>query len=390
MTCLTFETHRLYNYYPPLSIEEAFRLYAAWGDLHSTSFNRLYELSASNWVGNITPTVVSDTITLDATEESHGWYYAYQSSVELPSSFTFSYHKQYTRQGIVILGTDLSHYLVCTDANSNLLVYRHEPGSYVLKMSLPITVPAEAEVQIVFRQTHYTEIETEYWRSISVYMNGALQGTYIESAEHAVATWRIGFAAFGTDTVSYSNLVIPELCETAEVADIQHGESAISGMQRAIEGRNIRFFVRYDGTFRAWRTKPTDIVYALSVEDGLIEGDVSVDLSEFYTHVRMVGAYTWAEYIDKPLAAQYGHRFEEWDNPMLFTEAECYVEAQRSVKRMEEAAITEPMSTFGLPLLEPEDRITTPYGDWLVTTIDKEYQGATIIQSMMLRKYVWG
>ena len=389
MTTLKFQKHRLSNLAPDLNIEQVFRQYAAWGDLHQQSFDDAYTLSASNWTGIILPTLVGTTLTFDASAEPAGWHASFPAETSLPVSLTFSYDKSAVRQGACIVGSGFA-YLIVTNASGNPEVYVVNSTSWDLVMALPVTCPTNAHVEIVFRQHHFSDLETDYWHSLALYMNGHHILTYSTSAGAPVTGLHVGLAWYGGDAVSYSNFRIPELCEQIEVADLDPGETAISGISRAMEGRNLKYFVRYNGQFRAWRSKATAVVEGLTNANGLVEGDVQVDTSSLYTHVRLIGAYLWAEYISTALMAKYGHRFEEVNNSMLMTEEDCYAEAQRIIQRMEEQAVTEPVAMIGLPLLELEDRVTTPQGDWLVGNIGLEYHSARIIENINLKKYVWG
>ena len=104
----------------------------------------------------------------------------------------------------------------------------------------------------------------------------------------------------------------------------------------------------------------------------------------------MMGAYVWAEAVDMLSVLHYGHRFQEVNNPMLFTAEECYQEAQNTLKRAREAVSTATLTSLYTPLIEPEDRITTPEGERMVSEQQLTFTPGLIQQELDVREYVWG
>lgn len=368
---VTFMHHRMFDRQPLLTIEEAFRYYGAWSGIHDFDFDDAF----------------SDTSIAVTGTGSSVWHTALEG-VTLPISYTVSYHKTVATQGVAIGGKGLVHYLVATDA-SNVYIYYGSSGAYTALLSLPKTTPTEADVTVSFRQIRFSDKEDDLWRVITLYMNDELITTYSEPATLLLEDTKIGFSAYNSDSVTYTDVRIPELTEFAEWGTLDPGETAIGGLQRILDGRYLKFFVRFDGSLRAWRPKSIASSLTFSANDAF-EGEVGVDVSQLATHIRMVGAYTWAEAVDEDLISNYGHRFFEDNNPMLMTEKECYQEAERSLIRAQESAFTEDVRTPFTMFLEPEDRVLTPNGDWLVGEIGWEFLSGGINQSLRVRKYGWG
>lgn len=364
---VTFQDHRLSDQQPPLTLEESFRLYAAYAGIHDCNFDDLFTDSSISYTGTVAAT----------------WTSALQIA-DLPLSYTVSYTKTVARQGVVVgVGSTGTGYLVCTDSSGIYVYY-----GATLKYSVPIVTPTEADVVVAFRQVRYNDREDELWRVITLWMNDALILTYSEPASLIIDSPRFGMAAYGTDAVTYTDVRVPELTDFAEWATLDPGETPLGGLRRVIEGRYLQYFVRFNGELRAWRPKSRVEDHEL-VDNVIYTGRVSTDLSQMANHIRMVGAYTWAEALDADLVEKYEHRFREENNPMLMSEKECYTEAVRSLKRVREAANGEQVRTPFTPLLEPEDRVSTPNGDWLISQMDQSLVLGGVNQTLTLKQYVW-
>lgn len=368
---VTFKYHRVNDNMLPLTIEECFRYYGAWSGIHDFDFDDAFSDASISKTGTGSSVW---TTTLETTT--------------LPINYAVSYHKTVARQGVVVAANSINHYLIATDS-SGVYVYYGNSGSYTLKYSLPKTTPTEADVLVTFRQIRFSDREDDLWRVFSLYMNDALVFTYSEPASLLLEDTKIGFSAYNTDSVTYTNVRIPELTDFAEWGTLDPGETAMSGLQRILEGRYLKFFVRFNGALRAWRPKSVASSLTFAGED-IFEGEVNSDISQLATHIKMVGAYTWAESVDEELISSYGHRFFEENNPMLMTEKECYLESSRSLIRAQENAFGESVKTYFTPFLEPEDRVTTENGDWLVSQIATEFLSGGINQGLDLKKYGWG
>lgn len=364
---VTFQDHRVSDQQLCLTLEETFRAFAAYGGIHDLVFDDLVDEASLSYTG-ITASVWTTQLQMDL----------------LPSSYVIYYTKSVARQGMTVgVNSAGAGYTVCTDSSG---IYIYYGGT--LKYSLPVTTPTDADVCISFRQVRYSDREDDLWRVISLWMNDQLFLTYTEPADVLIDSPRYGLAAYGTDAMTYTNVRVPELTEFAEWGTLDPGEAPMGGLQRIIQGRYLRYFVRYNGALRVWRPKSIDEVHAFAEED-IYEGRKALDLGQLATHVRMVGAYTWAEAVDVDMMHQFEHRFREDNNPMLMSEKECYTEAVRTLKRMREQAIAEQARTPFTPLLEPEDRVSTPNGDWLISQVDLTLVSGDVNQTVVLNQYVW-
>lgn len=352
-----------------LTLEETFRLYGAWAGIHDFDFDRTVDAVSQSITG-----VEPDT------------WQVYPCATGLLPNFSVQYHKTSYRQGILISSPDLSsYYLLATDSSGYMAIMR---STDFTAQYVPVATPEEADVEVTYQQQALDDTGTQMWRTITVYMNGAWVTSFNDLALVTSSPMSIGFAVYDTDVVHYTNILVPELAELVEFGTLDPGENDMNGLQRTIDGRYLKFFARWDGSLRAWRKKQRDQVMTF-VNSQLQTQQVS-DLSQLITHARMMGAYIWAEYADKTLVVQYGHRFQEVDNSMLLTDVECQIEAFNTVRRSQEASFTFSFEAQHVPILEPEDRITVNGTDWVINDYTVQSAAGRLNCTYNCRLYVWG
>lgn len=364
MTTLIFEHSRVHDQALPLTLEEIFKHYAAWSGILSTSFDALCSYSSQSITGGI----------------ASGWDAAWMED-ELPANFTAYYTEGLSNQGAAFqVGGSIYHFVTTI---GSVEVYKNGDLVYYL----PKSVPTYADVAITFRQQRLSENESDGWMSISLYMNNLHIASYTEYSGTVISPIYMGFCSYDQAISEYTNIRVPELCDTAEYGTLDPGELPTGGLSRTMEGRYLRWMIRYDGSLHAWKTKAVASDHTFSEKYAI---SANVDATALVTHVRMMGAYIWAEAYDEELSALYGHRFREVDNPMLLTEGEVYIEAEKTLKRFEESAFTGSVDVPFLATLEPDDRVTINGEDWLVTDVNWTADIGNINMSLTLRKYVWG
>lgn len=368
MATLRFSDYRASNYEFPLTLEEVFRLYTAFSNLHDTSFDSIVDITS-----------------VTVTDVSSGGFTGVGGYSVASTSFEVQYHKADHDQWVMITSSEgYGSVEVGTDDTGRPVVRRNN----VIVQLLPLTTPEEANVRLVFRQLQTLDNENQIWATVALYMNEALITTWQQLLNTAFSNFRVQFNARNSETRTYTNIRIPELTEIAEFGTLDPGANPMNGLQQTIEGRYLKFFVRFDGTFRAWRVKAVTNKHTFDPGEFFITS-LGNDLTDFATHVRMMGAYIWSEAIDEAGAAKWGHRFQELNNSMLLTKFECFREASNTLKRMQENAFTESAEVPYVIFLEPEDRVATD-GDWLVTAYSLSLAVAELSQQLDLRFYAWG
>lgn len=368
MTSITFSDFRCHDTMPAFSLEEAWRKYASWSNLHDFSFRTLLASasealasSASVWTDN----------TLIAT---------------LPASFTVQYHKTSLAHATRVKLGDGSevHVYIGTDASGYPTVWNHT--GFVIQQ-VPLVAPMEGDCTLEIRQQTRDATGTILWFSASLYINNRLVLTYARTLQATYGVNTFGLATYDNVTQTLTSLSIPELGENAEIGSLDFDETPFGGLSRTIEGRYLIFFLRFDGSLRVQRQKARDTVVTFS--ESVEAFQENVDLTQLITHARMTGAYIWGEAISSTLIEEYEHRYGGLNNPMLLTEEECDEEASRSLKRSEESAFGASFSAQHNPLLEPEDRITVDGRDWVINDYSLEVGLGFTLCTYNLRRYVW-
>lgn len=388
MSVIQFDNFNTHDISEPLTLDRTFRLFGTFSGLSRYQIDNLFDLDLVGWEGDLEMSL-GGTLNFDATglldlnANIH-------TLVDLPPTHAFSYHKFQYDQGVVVgYNPDTgNHFLVTTNNSGYPRIYKWVNDSYQVVQSIDKDTPEEADVMVSYTQQEMSD--GDYWHGVSLYMNGALVTTYIERSGQPVGRFYFGFYAPAGSTASYSNIVISDLSGFAEWNMLEPGVNPMQGLQQTLEGRYISFFARYDDQLRAWRPRAVESAQTLTADDDLYESGVQIDQAKIYNHIRMVGAYTWAEKINETSIVDFEHRFAEVNNSMLFSEAECAYEAERTLKRSEEDAFGESVASCATPYLELDDRITTPNGDWLIDSIQWGLDHGYIQQQIDARKYVWG
>jgi hypothetical protein len=328
-------------------------------------------------------------ITLTAQASPTGWYKTIQS-VNLPYSHLIEFSvTAWGWAAVVRLLDNDDYWLVGIDTSGHPFVSIKTGATWTVGCSLPDVVPAEATVQIAFREVRLGATTSDVYHTVSMFLNDRHRISYTEFHASIAGSVRFGLAVYSGLTRKFSNVRIPELAAYADWASIDPGETGDSGLRRTIEGYYIKTILKHNGTMRAWVPKTSPSVHNYTTEEADSIEEV-VDTRALKTHVRLIGAYAQAEYVDTDLMRQHGHRFMEINNPYLFTEQECYEQAQLAIRRMREQAVVNTLSVLYQPLVEPEDHITTPYGERIVTSRSIVFGGAgDISESMTARQYTY-
>lgn len=368
---VTFDHNKQSNRERPLTVEGAIKVYANWSGLHDTDFYETLDYSSQ---------------TLNATA---GTWVVSQLAEDVPYEFQIEYYAPQLGHGIACrYDEDGNYVLYGVDASSHMIAKYYDAVNAVWYdlLDIPVACPSEGDVIITFRELRHSDDPEDIWVAISMWVNDALIDSYtLYWGETMSGTMKIGLAGHNA-SITLENIRIPQLTEFAEWASLDPGETTMGGMTRVLEGRYVKYFVRYDGTLRAWRSQPTPASASFG------KGDVYVfetkdDRREIFNHVRMMGAYEYAEYKDMGLIGAYGHKFTERNNPYLMSEPECYQQAQNEIRRMKERAYQQTIQTRFSPHLEPEDRVTTPSGDWIVDRREWSMQYGVAYETIAMRHY---
>lgn len=335
---------------------------------------------------------MSDYVTLTApATPAATWFKAVQSEVAATQNLEMRFTIGRTTGDpawAVVLGytSSTSYYLMGVNASRKPFILRVRGTTTKTLIEMPDNAPLDGEVIISFRQRRFLEDASDVWHCFGIWMNGSHLMSHIEASNEVMDAPQMGFAAYTSSTITYDEISIPQMTEFADWISLDPGESPQRALERAIEGRYVKYFVRWDGRLRAWIPKATNSVYTYTT---MLNRERRFDARELKTHVRLLGAYTQAEYIRRDLISKYGHRFAELANPYIMTEEECYRQAVLSVKRMEEAADVVKLDVLYNPILEPEDHIIAE-DDRIIDNRSVSYGLPQVKEGMTVRKYTYG
>ena len=388
MTAVNFREHRYVTRNPEFTLEETMRRFATFAGIHEFQFDSLYDADEVSWQGDPDISLSGDSVTVEGVS---GWDFIYADFL-VPASHMVSYTTAAAEHGCVLAYQDEfgdnAGYQVRVSSTA-IQIYKVVAGSPSLVFSVPAPADYGNRFDFVFRQYNFSDNKNEVWNFITVYNNDNEIATYGDVYGLSRSEFVIGLMSYSDEVILYDNFRISEFCETAEWGTADPGEYPINGLQRVLEGRYIRFWMRPTGEFRAWKPRSIPLSHAMTGEESYRVVGRATDFASIATHIRMVGAYLWAEHIAAEDVSKYGYRFAEDDNPMLFTETECYVEAVKQYKRRLEGAVTAQVAIQNKPFLEIDDRVAVDDLEYLISSISISVGVGSCIGDLALRKYVW-
>ncbi len=339
---------------------------------------------------------MSNCVTITVPTADNQWHYVYNDTI-LPANYLLKF-EIYSPGWAVILGSYGSHfyasYRIGVDINSKPFFdyYDHSNTSSFVALynGQENALYDSGKVTIAFRRyTLGDRMDGQPWHSVALLVNDHFALSYAMPAQRRTGK-QLGLGHYANTTErSFDNISIPELTEFVDWTSLDPNEPPIGGLERAVEGRYIKWFVRHNGTLRAWIPKPTPSVASYALMD-IYNHRHLIDVREILTHVRQHGAYVYADYIDHELVKIYGHRYAEVNNPYLMNEDDCRIQAELTIRRQLEAATSEDFTTEYNPLLEPEDHITSPTGERIVNGINVSHLPTHAQQDLNLRGYIYG
>lgn len=398
--CCCFIESYLHNRGKTKCVEDTVKFYGNWAGIHDYKFLKTFNASTvedTEWLASGAGTVDKTGTDFTYTPAATG---AYSASLwvekEVPHSYVIKgYTPALWGEGWIVNARqndadafDDTHYYVGLNGSGNPIVLKYNKYDHVydLKYQVPLVAPNSAKVELSVREAVFTSDKDSVWLIISLWLNDRLWLTYTEWIKEVPETpyyWGLG-AHDGP--FEFRDAEIPQLSEFVEWNSLDPGETANDGLNRSLEGRYVRLFVRFDGSLYAWKPVAADPVVEFTFD--LIEGYARArDLRQIATHVRMIGAYVEAEFVRDDLGE---HRYREMKNPYLMSERECYAEAKLSINRQEEQYDQVGFAIPYRPLLEPGDVLTVPDGDYILTSSTVDFTPGEGLQKVQARRYVYG
>ena len=327
-------------------------------------------------------------ITVSADSSPTGWRAAIQTGTPIPRNHQITFDT--TGDGWAVITRYLAandYWLVGLNTSGNPVVEQWNGSTYTQVASRPDVYAGAADVMVAFQEVRYGR-SIDIWNVMSMWWNGKLVISYAERVDATITVdMFMGLAVLHSTSVTFNNLRVPDLTEIADVVTLDPGETAMSGLQRAISGKNLRNFVRYNNSLRAYRPKAQAVAYT---QTQMERTHFDFNREMLATHVRQNGAYDYAEYVRTDLVSRYGHVYRVLNNPNLMSEYECAREARRAIQRMEESSIQENFSFGYLHFLETGDHLLVNGNDRTVIGMRVRQTPVKTELDLQMKGYAYG
>jgi len=289
------------------------------------------------------------------------WYkLRYSTPVEL--GFVATFNKRDDRSAFLICSdTSYNGYLVWWTGTA-VGVTEVAGDTETVLISVPCTEDGEAHVTVAVWPQRTTSIDTIDNLSICLWFDDKHLLTY--TMEYEAKGTHIGFAVYQADSVRFSELNVPQLHQLTEWTSVDPGQTASSGLARALGQDEIRVQARYDGSVYVWRNTGADSDWTLPTKRPV----TVLQQNQIYKpgHIRLVGAL---HEIDNFRAGDQGHIFGVLQDPNALSEKATADRADRRHKTAVEGADSRSFMTPPNVLLEPEDVITYDGATWRISTL---------------------
>ena len=391
MTAVSFRQSLFYTADHPLTIETAYRSYAAYAGLHDVEIqNRNPWLDPAMWNYDDGIWTVDSTGIVGTSPDSsaYGILSFPGEGVELLHSSVIEFLAEGTGR-YFFKHKDAANYFEIEWSDSVLKINRRQNNQPKTLSAMPFGIDGEVEFRVMFREMQYSADQDDRWINVAVWVDGEYimagsQRIYLE-----VLGTGMGFEVQGTDsTVSWTQEYHPVFSIPIDWASLDPGEVPMGGLQRSIGERHLKHFVKFDGTLVILRpgTKETSTDIDASDYNELY---TETDIRSLVNHLRVWSAYGHAEVFDEELVNLYGRRFEEITNPDVYTNQEALLEARIILEISKSNYKSSSFSMPLLPLFQPEDVIDTPKGKQIINSGDVEITRTKAQMTINARSYIY-
>lgn len=376
MTAVKFNSFTVSDKSEPLSLDNMFRRYAAFGGILKLDTNYLCtQFDTTSWPSS--DNGGSGVITTNNRIERNAITVALKTiygGIQPPISFVMSFYAYENdwavkvRESSSVSGVTCFKIQLVSGTNNKLRVYNMVDDVETLLMekqwtsdNRPVSLPMK--VTIAVRDEQGTTDDTKRQIGISIWFNEEqvlCVGTIVSTVYGQFLAFDVPAGPVASPV--YDRLTISRLAEIIPVSSIDPGEAPMTAIQRALEDRYIRWWVRWDGSmFVFYPVGRSAVLNMTSNSEYSLERQR--DTRQLFSHIRVMGALQWVQLKDDALVQIVGHRFKEFNSPSLWTSADCVRVGQSLFVRAKEQADRARMVATGLPFLEPEDRLAVPVAD---------------------------
>ena len=314
-------------------------------------------------------------------QAASGWEYIMTVST-VPKNFKLTYEKDSGTSAVYFrTSADMTDYMKIEIAQDSLILIKCEDGTPAEVLDLPLDGDwhTAAEVTLGVRDDY-----VKLWIDDEFCFGWKMGETEVAGAGY------IGFGSTTTGDVYIDDVRIAELTNIVDFTSMSTGETPYEVIRRAISQKHVQMWVRPDGSLRAVR--PQDNLTSTFTYDHPENISRARDQSDAFSHVRVVGAWEWADYIDDTLLAALGHVFRKFDNSDLMSQGECLEECEYLINEVKARMKQVSFSSEAMVLQEREDRVTVQHedigADYRVSSFQMAFEAAEFYSQIVARKYL--
>lgn len=381
-----------------LTIESVYKKYAAISGVHSFQFDdAMNTWENSEWTAPAGVTL-GNVITATATD-------VVDRPVWSVNDFPHSYTIEFTAIGfweVRVRGDGADTYYKIS-YESTLYGIEHVVDGTVVsglkKGARSLQYSEYPRVKISVRDAQFTSDSAGRTIHIAVWVDDYLLHTFSEDAP-TNPPLKTAFVVLMEDGTGerYTDFRMPDLGEIILVSSLDPAENPIGAIQRAIEDRYVRAWIRWNGSLRAWNPKARPLALTIT-PDAEYNYSPSIDVREAASHIRVMGAFQWVQLIDEDLLRDnsIGHRFREINNTAVWNIDDLERIGAQLFIRIKEQIYQAQIDTFGMHFNELEDRISAPnhridgqFQDYILDTLTLTWMPNTFSANANMRRYYYG
>lgn len=399
MTATTWTQVSVNNRDDLLDVEDVYRKYASFSGNHGFEFTDLVSgFSAAKWNAIANLTLFGQTATLTATSAGTDQNLWYTDPMAHSFSFEFTYHKD--AFGVLLRGNgNDTYYKITFLGGSYIDLYKYVGGVLLTEWHRQLDaseIVMAGRVKVSCSDQQYTSDNMGRMLYISIWINDVLVYS-VADIQSSNPPLQFGLVIL-TSTLAgvvYSDLRIANLGETIAWSSLDPGEYPMAAIQRAIEDRYIKAWMRWNGKLKAYSPGSRSVSLTVSANHEF-NYQINTDYHQGFSHIRLLGAFQWVQVVDTALSQEMGNRFQELNNTSLWNTDDCIRIATQMLLRSKEQIFQARLETVGMPYNEIEDRIKLPdpanpggYIDYIIDSIQWDFANDSFKVNLNCRQYFY-
>jgi hypothetical protein len=381
-----------------LTIEGVFQKYASFAGVNGFEFeDTINTFDPLKWTANGPDIDVNtnDISTTAAVSDSIVWY-----SNNMPHSYVIEFTFHTGAWGLYFRADGNNNwYRVKYDSADYVSLMKATDGSTAMLFEKELSgneVTTWGRARIAIRDAQASSDSPLRILYISVWVNDNLILTVADNNSSS-SLLKMGLMVaqnLSSSALIFSDIRVASLGEIITVSSLDPGEEPIGAIQRAIEDRYIKYWMRWNGKLKVYKPKARSVSRSLTKAD-TFNLNLIRDIRQILTHVRVLGAFHFVQVYDDDLVRQFGHRFKELQNTSAWNADDCYNIGLEMLIRSKEQAFQARLDSYGLVLLEVEDRfqavnLAGDTIDYIIDSISWGYEEGALRATINLRQYFYG